>query len=122
MQSLMDRNVLDDLKQRLDELVTTLEEATREVSVLLQQGNGARGMNGLREVLEALQFFHEGLDVLTLADSATYNGLADLKDKLEQVYPSIYNALEADDTVTLADVLEYELAATFANYNTTKAD
>lgn len=122
MKNSMDGSILDDLRERLEELVPTLEEATREVAALLQQGAVARGLNGLREVLEALQCFHEGLHVLTLADRNTHSGVAELKDRLEQVYPSVYNALEADDTVALADVLEYELAETFADYNSGKVD
>lgn len=114
----MEDYVLSDLRQRLNELVPTLEEAAREVAALLQQGYVRRGLNGLQEILEALQSFHEGLDVLVLADrdALPYNGFANLKAKLEQVYPSVLTALEANDTVALADVLEYELAETFAEY------
>jgi hypothetical protein len=114
----MENHVLSDLRQRLDELVPTLEEATREVAALLEQGYVSRGLSGLREVLEALQSFHEGLVVLMLADrdALPRNGLVNLKCKLEQVYPSVLAALEANDTVTMADILEYELAETFAEY------
>jgi len=111
-------NVLEDLKQRVAELVPTLEEASREVVVLLQRGDIPRGLAGLRELLEALQHFHEGLEILILADRhSEYGRFATLKAELEAVYPSVLSALEADDTVALADVLEYELAEVLAEHN-----
>lgn len=122
MKNSPDGNALADLRTRLDEIVPTLEEAAREAAALLQQGNLGRGLTGLRDILEALYCFHEGLEVLSLSNGNDFEGLTDLKGKLEQVYPSLYSAIEAEDTVSLADVLEYELAHTFADYNSDKVD
>jgi hypothetical protein len=109
---------LIEVRRRLDELVPTLELATREVAALLQQGNIRHGLSGLQEVLEALQSFHEGMDFLMSADRHTLSrrGLEDLRSRLEQTYPPVLAAIEANDMVTLADVLDYELAETFAEY------
>ncbi|MEW6172111.1 MAG: hypothetical protein AB1510_03465 [Bacillota bacterium] len=114
----MNCDVLKDLRERLNELVPTLEQAAREVAALLQQGNVGRGLNGLHEVLEALQYFHEGLDLLIKADGDAlyWSGFSGLREKLDQIYPPVFAALEANDMVTLADLLEFELADTFAQY------
>lgn len=114
----MCNDVLHDLRQKLDALIPTLEQAAREVAALLQQGNLQRGLSGLQEVLEALQSFHEGLDVLVEADDGASHSIkfSGLRQKLNQVYPPVFAALEANDMVTLADILEYELAETFAQY------
>ncbi|HIE13256.1 MAG TPA: hypothetical protein EYP63_07535 [Desulfotomaculum sp.] len=116
MENATARILLEELRQRLEELIRTLATASREVAGLLQEGAVARGLNGLQEVLEAFQHFHRGLDFLLLADGKSYMFLAALKEKLEARYPLLYEALEAGDTVTLADVLSYEIAETLEDY------
>ncbi|MEW6181613.1 MAG: hypothetical protein AB1500_00330 [Bacillota bacterium] len=115
----MANEVLKDLRERLNELIPTLAEAAREVAALLQRGDTGRGLNGLYEVLEALEHFHQGLDLLVKADGSTLycNGFLGLSEKLEQIYPPVFSALEANDMVTLADILEFELADIFSQYD-----
>lgn len=102
--------------QCLNELVPTLQEVAENTAVFLQEGNLAHGYRELQSLIEALQHFEGGLSFLHTAGFLRDTRLGHLKEKLHQVYPSILAALQEQDSVRLADVLQYELAQTLATY------
>lgn len=107
---------IEEVVRRLNELVPTLQEVAETTACLLQEGNLTHGYQELQSLIEALQHFEDGLTFLETAGFIGDTRLGELKEKLHQVYPSILAALQEQDSVWLADVLQYELAQTLASY------
>lgn len=110
-----DEIFLNNLVGKLRGLVPVLEQGAREVAALLQEDKLPAAFDALRQVIEALQCFHEGLAVLEARGCLAASGLERLNEQLKEIYPTLLAALEGKDTVALADVLQYELAEAFTN-------
>lgn len=105
---------ISEVIKQLSQLLETVEEAVREVSLLFQKGEASRGMRGLVDVIDALQQIDNALDFLCRAGYAEFLDLQEAKNGLEEIFPSMLGNLEEQDLVALADLLEYELQPALA--------
>ncbi|MEW5898337.1 MAG: hypothetical protein AB1652_04070 [Bacillota bacterium] len=100
------------------ELLDTLQEAVREVYTYLQAGATGRAMQELAAVLEALDHVQGGLTaVKTLMPPSAVpavNRGEITNNPFGHILPEMLQALEARDTVVMADLLEYELEPALA--------
>lgn len=92
----------------LGQLLGTVQEAVNEVCILFQQGELGRGLQGLCEVIEALQHIQKALDFLTSTVYGEPLGLFDSKQAIENTFPALLLSLEEHDFVALSDILQYE--------------
>lgn len=100
----------------LNELVPTIRQAAETVATFFQEGDLGAGYRELSSLLEALEHFEKGLNLLQTVGLLERSGFADLKVMLDQAYPAILAALENRDSVMLADILQYELAQALAEH------
>jgi len=98
-----------DVLRRVRELLPTLRTASEETASLLQEGNTARGMLGLTELVTGLQGLQKALEFLCSACSPSLSRFEGSRARLEAVYPAMLTAIENEDPVAISDVLTYEL-------------
>ncbi|MGQ9755919.1 MAG: hypothetical protein ACUVRF_08180 [Desulfotomaculales bacterium] len=114
MKTMRPTQLIEDVVYRLNELIPTMQQVTEAAAILLQQGNCELGYRELHSLIEALQHFEKGLSLLQSMGSSSASTFSALKAELDKVYPAILAALEKQDHVLLADVLQYELAPILA--------
>ena len=104
-----------DILKQLKEFLPTLVAAAEEVTALLQQGETARGMRGLAELVTGLQTLERVLDFLCASCRAELPELEGARGRIEAVFPSLLAAIEEEDPVAIGDVLSYELVPALAS-------
>ncbi len=105
---------ISEVIKQLSQLLETVEEAAGEVCLLFQKGETSRGMQGLVDVIDALQQIDNALAFLCQAGYAEFLDLQEAKNGLEKIFPFMLDNLEEQDLVALADLLEYELQPALA--------
>ncbi|WP_066055877.1 hypothetical protein [Robertmurraya korlensis] len=107
----MEQIVIDTLES-LKEYFPKLINGSREIAEYLQEGNEAKALSVMPQLVEGLQWVFEA--VMGIQNNGFLNdiNLLDLKDNFQEMV----EALEIGDHVLLADLLQYEIAPTLEKW------
>lgn len=114
------------IEEFANEILTSIydyaQRSVSEIKILSEafyHSPSAETWGNLHDLIEAIQWMHEAINSINNESKqpSNWNSYLSIIKEFESIFPNLMEALETQDSILTADILQYEIVPVFDNLN-----